>query len=127
MGIPVKSKVYELADEGVHSVVISNVKDLGLVETQFGTKDRVQITLNVLDQNDAEGNPINLFVTANKSLHAKSTLGNMLNQLGIGIPEPGVEFDVEDLVGVKSQVVVQHNKSSDGRTFANVTTFLKKK
>jgi hypothetical protein len=123
MSIVVKDKVYELADEGVHSAVISEVKDLGLVETTFGTKDRVQFTLEVLDQKDTEGEPIKVFVRANKSLHHKSTLGNMLNQLSV--PVNG-EFDLEDLVGMKVQVVIQHNENQ-GKTYANVTSFLKGK
>ena len=126
MSIVVKDKVFELPDEGVHNVVASEVTDLGLVETNFGTKDRVRIVFECTDQNDSEGNPLKLFITATKSLHPKSTLGNFLKQLGIPVT-PGQEFDLEDVVGVKALAVVQHNPGSNGKTYANVTSFTKAK
>ena len=124
MPIVVKDKVFELPDEGVHDVVISEVNDIGLEETTFGTKDRVRLVVTCLDQNDSEGNPIKVFAKATKSLHAKSTLGTYLNQLGVPI---GSEFDLEDLVGLKTQALIEHNVSSNGKTYANLTSFIKGK
>jgi hypothetical protein len=123
MGIVVKDKVFELPDEGVHTVTITEVQDLGLVETNFGTKDRVRIVLECQDQKDSEGNPIKLFITATKSLHPKSTLGNTLTQLQVPV---GAEFDLEDLVGLTKSAVVQHNEGNNGKTYANIVSFLKK-
>ena len=123
MGVVIKDKVYELPEEGIQSVTITEIQDLGLTETKFGMKDRVRIVLQT-DETDSEGNPINVFVTATKSLHQKSALRGFLNQLGVN---PGSEFDLEDLIGIKTQVVVQHNTSTNGKTYANVTSVVPKK
>jgi hypothetical protein len=31
---------------------------------------------------------------------------------------------MDDLIGVKAQVVVQHNKAENGNTYANITSFV---
>jgi hypothetical protein len=124
MPIVVTEKVFELPDEGVHNVVISEVVDLGLVETKFGTKDRVRIVFEVTDQNDSEGNPLKLFVSANKVLSPKSTLGILLNDLGVVVSG---DFDLEDLVGIKAIGVVKHTVGENKKTYANIVSYLKPK
>lgn len=124
MSIVIKDKVFELPDEGVHDVVVAEVVDLGLTETSFGTKDRVRIVFEVEDQNDSEGNPLKVFFTATKSLHKKSALRKALEQLQVPV---GTEFDVENIVGLKTQAIVEHNEASNGKTYANIVSFLKKK
>ena len=126
MGILIKDKVYELPDEGVQTVVITEVQDKGLVETNFGTKDRVTIVFETEQKDSVTGEPIRLFMSATKSLHPKSTLGNLINQLGVHVA-PGGEFDVEDLTGIKAQVVVEHREGSNGKTYANIVSVLKRK
>lgn len=59
MSIVVQEKVFELPDEGVHNVVISEVVDLGVVDTKFGPKDRVRVVFDVLDQKDSTGEGLN--------------------------------------------------------------------
>lgn len=118
--VVIKDKVYEQMSEGLHNVVITKYDDLGLQETQFGTKDRVRIVFQAQDQKDKTGEPINVFMTATKSLHSKSQLGKLLATLKI---PAGAEFDMDDLVGIKCQVVIQH-KESDGKTYANIATVL---
>jgi hypothetical protein len=117
MGVVVKQKEFEKATEGVHQVVITEIKDLGLVETSFGTKDRVRIIFECQDQTDIEGQPVQIPLTATKSLHSKSTLGTLLSDLKVPV---GAEFDLEDLVGLKAQVIVKHNAGSDGKVYANI-------
>jgi len=124
MGIIVTEKIFELPDEGVHNVVISEVVDLGLVDTKFGTKDRVRIVFDVTDQKATDGETIKVYVTANKVLSPKSTLGILLNDLGVAVTG---EFDLEDLVGLKSQAIIKHNQGDNGKTYANIVSFLKAK
>ena len=124
MSIVVKDKVFELPDEGIHDVTVAEVLDLGLTETTFGTKDRVRVVFEVQDQNDSEGNPIKVFFTATKSLHKKASLRNLLEQLQVPV---GTEFDLEDIVGLKTQAIIQHNEGSNGRTYANIVSFMKPK
>ena len=119
--VVIKDKVYEQMSEGLHNVIITKYDDLGLQETQFGTKDRVRIVFEAQDQKDSKtGEAINVFMTATKSLHSKSALGKLLATLKI---PAGAEFDMDDLVGVKCQVVIQH-KESEGKTYANISTVI---
>lgn len=121
MSLVIKDKVYEQMSEGLHNVTITAVNDLGPQETQFGTKDRARIIFTAADQKDKEGKAVDVFMTVTKSLHNKSALGKLLASLGIPV---GAEFDLNDIVGVKCQVVIQH-KESDGKTYANVASVLK--
>src|SRR5258708_13150515 len=120
MSLVIKDKVYEQMSEGLHNVTITAVNDLGLQETQFGTKDRAAIIFEAADQKDKEGKPVNVRMTVTKSLHAKSQLGKLLATLKIPI---GAEFALNDILGIKAQVVIQH-KESDGKTYANIATVL---
>ena len=121
MGIVITKKVYELADEGLHNVVISRIDDVGLVETQNGTKDKAAIYFTCLDQKAKDGGEVDLRYLVNKVISDNSTLGKMLAALKI---TAGNNFDMDDLIGIKAQVVVQHNKSENGNTYANITSFI---
>jgi len=121
MGIVITKKVYELADEGLHNVVISRIDDVGLVETQNGTKDKAAIYFTCLDQKAKDGGDVDLRYLVNKVISDNSTLGKMLAALKITAVN---NFDMDDLIGIKAQVVVQHNKSENGNTYANITSFI---
>lgn len=122
MSLVIKDKVYEQLTEGLHNVTITKVEDLGPQETQFGTKDRLRVIFTASDQKDKEGQPVDVRMTFTKSLHAKSGLvKQLLSPLGFTV---GNEFDANDIVGTKAQVVIQH-KESDGKTYANVTAVLR--
>lgn len=121
MSLVVTEKKYALMTEGLHNVTISKVEDLGVVDTKFGAKDRVRIYFTASDQKDEEGKAVDVIMSANKTLGKKTTLSKLLSSLGV---EVGSEFDLNDLVGIKCQVVVEHTES-EGRTYANIATVLK--
>jgi|APCry1669189567_1035234.scaffolds.fasta_scaffold92455_1 hypothetical protein len=121
MGIVVTKKVYELADEGIHNVVITRIEDVGIVETQNGMKDKAAIYFTCLDQKAKDGGEVDLRYLVNKVITAKSTLGKLLAALKI---TAGDNFDMDDLIGIKAQVVVQHNRAENGNTYANITSFV---
>lgn len=121
MALVVKQKEFELMSEGVHNVTITKIEDLGKVDTQYGVKEKARIFFTAQDQTDKEGKPVDAVKSVNCVLGPKSTLGKMLTQLGI---VPGDEFDLNDLVGIKCQVIIEHNES-DGKTYANIATILK--
>jgi hypothetical protein len=121
MALVVKQKEFELMTEGLHNVTITRIEDLGKVDTQYGVKEKARIFFTAQDQNDKEGKPVDAVMSVNCVLGAKSTLGKLLNSLGV---TPGDEFDLNDLVGIKCQVVIQHNEN-DGKTYANIATVLK--
>lgn len=119
----IKDKVYEQLTEGLHNVVIKKIDDLGAEETNFGTKDRIRVIFEALDQNDKAGEPVRVSVKYTKSLHAKSSfVKTLLSPLGLTVVNN--EFDTDELVGTKCQVVIQH-KESEGKTYANVTAVLR--
>ena len=121
MSLIIKDKVFEAASDGVHNAVIDRVEDLGIVETNFGSKDMVRVVLKVLDQKDKDGNAIEVWFRAAKSLNAKSTLGKFLASLKIFTQG---QFDLNDIVGLKLQVVTVQKESNDGRVFANIATVI---
>jgi len=122
MGIIVKKPKYELADEGLHNVVISRIDDVGLVETKlYGTKDMAAIFFTCLDQSAKDGSDVDLRYVVSKKITRKSKLGLMLVALKV---TSGDEFDLDDLIGLKVQIVVQHNTAEDGRVFANIMSFV---
>jgi len=120
MSLVIKPKVYELMVEGLHNVVITKVEDLGMQETNFGTKDRARIVFAAADQKDKEGKPVEIWMSVNKVINPKSTLGKLLAALKVPQPE---EFDLNSIVGIKTQVVVQHNEK-DGKTYANIASVI---
>ena len=97
------------------------IDDVGLVETQNGTKDKAAIYFTCLDQKAKDGGDVDLRYLVNKVITDKSTLGKMLKALKI---DPNDNFDMDDLIGIKAQVVVQHNKAENGNTYANITSFI---
>ena len=120
MSLVIKDKVFEQLTEGLHNVTITRIEDLGLQETQFGTKDRAAIYFTASDQKDKEGKAVDVRMSVTKSLHSKSALGKLLNTLKIQV---GGEFDLNDIVGIKCQVVIQH-KESEGKSYANIASVL---
>ena len=121
MSLVIKERVYENLSEGLHNVTISRIEDLGLQETNFGTKDRARIYFTASDQKAKDGSAVDATMTVTKSLHSKSALGKLLASLGVVV---GAEFDLNDIIGTKCQVVIQH-KESDGKTYANIASVLK--
>lgn len=125
MATVIKQKEYELMEEGLNNVVISRIEDLGKVETQHGVKEMAEIYFKSLTQKAKDGSDVESRIRVNCVLGAKSTLRKMvLTPLNI---VPGKEFDLNSLVGIKCQVLIQHNTIEDGRTFANVASILKAK
>lgn len=122
MPVVVKKKVYEKASEGIHNVTITSVEDLGNVETQHGTKQMVRVTFTCEDQKDKAGNKVDIWQRFNATLSAKSNLTKFLNQIGYTVN--GSDFDLEDIVGTKAQIVVEH-VVKDGETYANVVSVIK--
>jgi len=115
-------KVYERLSEGLHNVTITKVDDLGVQDTQYGPKEKIRVVFTAADQKDKEGKAVDAIATYTKSLNQKSGfVKQLLAPLGV---TPGAEFDTDDLVGTKCQIVIQH-KEADGQTYANVTAVLR--
>lgn len=125
MATVIKQKEYELMEEGLNNVVVSRIEDLGKVDGKYGVKEMAEIYFKSLTQKAKDGSDVEARIRVNCVLGAKSTLRKMvLAPLNI---VPGKEFDLNSLVGIKCQVLIEHNTIEDGRTFANITSIVKTK
>ena len=120
MGVTIAKKVFEVADAGLHNVKITRIEDLGVVESQFGAKEKILVVFECLDQQDSAGQNVEVWMRATKSVHEKSQFGKLLNVLKI---TPGDTFDTDDILGTRLQIVVVHNQKGND-TYANVDTFI---
>jgi hypothetical protein len=120
MGVKIEKKVFETADAGLHNVKIIGIEDLGLVEGNFGAKEKILVKFEVLDQQGADGANLEIWGRFTKSTHEKSMLGKLLAALKI---TPDDVFDTDDLIGARLQIVAVHNVTSSG-TYANIETFI---
>jgi hypothetical protein len=123
MSIIIKAKEYENPSEGHHHVRIKEVKDLGPVQTEHGTKEKLLIVMET-GQPDSQGNPIKLYRRFNRTIHAKSAFRKFVRS--VTGEDPGNEFDVETLLGREFDVVVELNER-DGRVFPDITAILRPK
>lgn len=115
------SKTFVPAPEGLHQAVCCDAIDLGVVETKFGAKPRVELRWLINELNE-DGR---LFMVSKKytaSLNEKASLRQDLEAWrGKKFTKPELKgFDIEQLVGVNCQVQIVHAVLDDGRTFANV-------
>jgi hypothetical protein len=114
---------YSTAPEGLHPAVCVDVIDLGLVQTEWGEKYRVEIRweLDQIDPESEKGRPYMVTAKYTNSLHEKSRLRPML-EAWRGRKFTSEElggFDLERLLGANCQIQVIHNITDKG-TFANV-------
>lgn len=115
--IIVAPKVYELPEVGFHVATITRVEDLGMVKSDlYGEQHKIKIHIRIDDEKDSKGNTLFVTQTSSLSLGQKSRLGTFLRQLGI--PTDGA-FDLADLVGMRINANIIHNKSGD-KTYANL-------
>ena len=120
----IQEKVYELPTEDTHSLTIVEYKDLGVVETLYGKKEKVSLKIEVTDQKGEDGSPIYVFVNAAKSIGPKSTLGIFRRKIGVNVQG---QVDMDDLVGFKFRAAIEHNTAPSGKVYANVGSIVKGK
>ena len=101
--------------EGLWPAVISEVKDLGVITTQYGDKHYV-----VARVTDAAGKEASRFWTP--SLHEKSTLHKDYKAIK-GVPPPD-KLDIESLVGTQVQVLISEI-TRDGEVDARIEKLMK--
>lgn len=110
-------KVYELPEPGFHNATITEIKDLGIVQSQlFGERHQIRITLRIDDQRTSKDEDILVFQTCTFTLGEKSRLGRFLRNLNI---DTGKALDIYDIVGMKILANIVHAKAGD-KTYANI-------
>lgn len=113
-----KKTPWPLCPEGVHVASLIEVKDLGLVETNFGPKHRARFVWEI----EHEGASYRVFQAFNVSLDPKSHMRKAITEI-LG-RDPGSKFDLDTLVGSEARLVIGHDDGNDGITYANVRAVL---
>lgn len=108
--------------EGLHQAVCVDVVDLGLLETPWGPKQKVEIRWQLEVANPETGHRHLAVKRYTLSLNEKATLRQHLEAWrGRKFTQEELQgFDLEKLLGVNGQVQIVHILSDDGRTFGNV-------
>lgn len=115
------------APEGLHQAVCVDVVDLGMQETPWGPKHKVELRwqLDQVDPVSAQKGTARRYMVTNRytlSLSEKATLRHHLEAWrGKRFTHEELEgFDLEVLVGINCQLQVVHNVKSEGRVWAAV-------
>lgn len=110
---------------GVHQAVCVDVVDLGMLDSQFGTKHKISIRWQVNEAME-NGKPFLVQKRYTLSLNEKATLRHDLESWrGKAFTEDESQgFDVERLLGVNAMLNVMHKKGDKGGTFANVAAVM---
>jgi hypothetical protein len=101
---------FEQATPGKHAATIAKFEDLGTQETKFGDRAQCRIVY-VLAECDSSGRQKRISQTLTASLHEKSKLTAVLNQILGTVPD---EFDSEVLIG-KQVVLTLGTVTKDGK------------
>ena len=113
---------FSTAPEGLHASVCVDVVDIGLEQTEYGQKYKVQLRWVIEELDPTSGRPFLVVRKFSNTLHKKSILRQTL-EMWRGKPFTPSElegFDLEKLIGVSCQVQIVHNVKADGQTFGNV-------
>ena len=109
--------------EGIHPAVCVDVMDLGLVETDFqGVKkmvNKVKITFES-EAKTEDGKPCSVAKSFTASLYPKSTLSTFLSKWRGRPVAPGETIGLDKLIGACCTLVISHQKSLSGKTYASI-------
>jgi hypothetical protein len=113
----------EPVQEMLQGGVIADVVDLGLKDDKFnpGKKKHKCYLMWILDEVDSNGRNKRAFQNFTVSLHEKARLRKFVESLGFKL-EKGVEFEFDNLIGVKRFLVLsQEDSKSGGDPFLQIT------
>lgn len=126
------SRVWTPAPEGLHQAVCCDVVDLGLVETEWGKKQKVRIVFQVVLLNDDGTEEMNHDTDPPRRFELRRDFGLSLSEKSSLRPfleswrgrkftkEELGGFDLEHLLGVNCQLQVIHHITDQGKTFGNI-------
>jgi hypothetical protein len=124
MALTIKKEAqeYELAPQGTHIARCYMVIDMGMQQTTFGVKHKIQIGWELPLELMKDNRP---FVTSKEytaSLHPDSNLTtDLVSWRGRAFTEEELEgFDVFKVFGAPCMVTIIHTISTKGKTYANV-------
>jgi hypothetical protein len=107
--------------EGIHSAVCVDVIDLGMVESEFQGQRRLVNKVRLAFESEQK-NEVNCIVTKTftASLHPKAKLADFLGKWRGKPVVPGESIDLAKLIGANCTLVVSHQQSLQGRTYASI-------
>jgi hypothetical protein len=109
--------------EGIHPAVCLDVMDLGLVETEFqGQKklvNKVKLTFESEAKTD-DGKNCTVSKSFTASLHPKAKLSEFIGKWRGRPVVPGESVDLGKLIGACCTLVISHQKSMAGKTYASI-------
>jgi len=116
---------FEPCPAGVQHAVCCDVVDLGLLETQWGAKHKIDVRWQTAETM-ADGKPYLVNKRYTLSLNEKANLRHDLEAWrGRAFTEAEIlGFDVEKLIGVNCLLNVVHKAGNKGGTFANVVSIM---
>jgi hypothetical protein len=119
------STKFEPAPAGAQQAVCCDVVDLGLLETQWGPKHKVEVRWQS-EHDMSDGKPYLIAKRYTLSLNEKANLRHDLEAWrGRAFTEAELAgFDLEKLIGVNCLVNVIHKAGSKGGVFANVVSVM---
>src|SRR5215472_2594420 len=109
--------------EGIHPAVCVDVMDLGLVETEFqGQKKMVNKVKVTFESEVLTEDGIRCTVSKNltASLHPKAKLAEFLGKWRGRPVLPGESIDLQKLIGANCTLVISHQQSLAGKTYASI-------
>jgi len=136
MGIPIsinsgEKREFEALSEGLHQGIIADVIDEGIKESQWGPKRRFKVVF-MTDEADSNGytKTVATFLKtkppeAGKPLtfHVKSNAyKELVKILGKDVPNG---FDLEQLIGIRKGLIIQHSEDAQGTVWANIVGYMK--
>lgn len=115
-------KDFTPAPEGLWPAVCVDVVDLGMLQTQWGDKHKVQIRWVLEEKDPKTDKPFLVMKRYTLSLHEKANLRRELETWrGRKFTQEESEgFDLERLLGANCQLQIMHGMSDGGDVFANV-------
>ena len=116
-----RKRQFEIPKEGQVFARLQQIKDLGIVDGNFGSKEKIAFVWQTAECGIG-GEPLEVWQRLTKSLHPKSLLFKAIRQ--ITGEDPGEEFDLQTLVGVEVTLVIEHNEAEDV-TYANVAAIVR--
>jgi hypothetical protein len=109
--------------EGIHPAVCLDVMDLGLVESDFqGQKkmvNKVKLTFESEAKGD-DGKPCTVSKSFTASLHPKAKLSEFIGKWRGRPVTPGESINLQQLIGACCTLVISHQKSMAGKTYASI-------
>jgi hypothetical protein len=124
------SKDFPVVTEMIQPGVLADIVDKGMVDNKFkpGTKQRKCYFVWIVQEEDEDGRNLRVFESFTVSLHEKSRLRSRLKDLGYKDFAPGVDFELEQLIGTQRMLVLAAEDGDNGKPYVKVTaTMLLKK